>query len=104
MTEPAVAGLRRTAREPFEDPRDPDLAKTWAETKPGYFREDLRRIRKIFRLGLGKIETLTIHGQDYRPLKTFPIGIDAEWILCERYDHLLGEAPAKPLDNSPEKH
>lgn len=104
LTEPAVAGLRRTAREPFEDPRDPDLAKTWAEAKPGYFLEDLRRIRKIFRLGLGKIETLRIHGQDYRPLKTFPIGIDAEWILCERYDHLLGEAPAKPLDNSPEKH
>ena len=103
LTEPAVAGLRRTAREPFEDPRDPALAKSWREADPGYFLEDLRRIRTIFRLGSEKIEALTIQGRDYRPLKAFPIGLDAVWILCERIDLTPGAAPEKPLDHSAKK-
>jgi hypothetical protein len=103
LTEPAVAGLRRTAREPFEDPRDPALAKTWTDVNPGYFLEDLRRIRTIFRLGSEKIEALTIHGRDYRPLKAFPIGLDAVWILCERVDLTPGAAPEKPIDHSAKK-
>lgn len=95
LTEPAVARMRRRAPERFADPRDPALAELWAKTDPGYFLDDLQRIRIDFHLGPGKIETLMIHGRNYRLLKTFPLGYDADWALYERVDRPSGLDPAK---------
>ena len=98
LTDPAVAALRRAAKEPFEDPRDPALAEIWAKTDPGYFLEDLRRIRNVFHADPEKSETLIIHGRTFRPIKTFPVGLDADWVLCERTDRLPDPGPAKAAD------
>lgn len=84
LTEPAVARLRRNPWRSFDDPRDPALEKIWLKVKPDYYLEDLRRIREIFRTGPGKPPLLKINGLEYRILKIFRIGNDADWALYER--------------------
>jgi hypothetical protein len=98
LTEPAVAALRRPGSEPFEDPRDPALAGIWTKAGPGYFLEDLRRIRNVFHADPKKGESVMIHGRTYRPIMTFPVGLDADWVLCERADRPPNPDPAKAAD------
>ncbi|MGA2586588.1 MAG: hypothetical protein ABSF88_06155 [Candidatus Aminicenantales bacterium] len=84
LTDPAVARLPRDPWRPFDDPRDPALEKIWLGMNPDYYLEDLRRIREIFRTGPGRPPLLKINGLEYRILKIFRIGNDADWALYER--------------------
>lgn len=95
LTDPAVARLRRGGKEPFEDPRDPALAGAWIKADPGYYLEDLRRIRLVFGAGHGKTAVLAIHGGEFRPLKSFPIGLGAEWMLYERIGASTEKSPLR---------
>jgi len=87
LTERNVARLKRNLRREFTDPRDPALKEIWLEVKPDYFLEDLDRIRDIFRLGPGEVDSLDIHDLTYRFVKKFRVGLWTDWALFRRADY-----------------
>jgi arabinofuranosyltransferase len=86
LTERHVARLKRNLRREFTDPRDPALKEIWLEVKPDYFLEDMDRIRDIFRLGPGEVDSLDIHGLTYRFVNKFRVGLWTDWALFQRTD------------------
>ena len=84
LTERPVGRLRQKLHREFVDPRDPALGDLWTKAEPGYFLEDTDRIIKSFQLNRKTMAQISIHGMDYRLLKTFKIGLFKEWAFYER--------------------
>jgi hypothetical protein len=81
LSDRAVAATIRAHNRQFDDPRDAALETLWRERAPDYLLEDGNTIDKI---AGGNRASFRIHGFEYRVVKTFAIGKDAEWTLAER--------------------
>lgn len=81
LNDRAVAATIRAHNRQFDDPRDPALETLWRERAPDYLLEDGNVIDRI---SSGNRASFRIHGFEYRVIKTFPIGKDAQWTLAER--------------------
>jgi len=81
LNDRAVAALIRAHNTQFDDPRDLALEALWRERAPDYLLEDGNIIDKI---AAGHRDGFRIHGFEYRVIKTFPVGKDADWTLAER--------------------
>ena len=84
LTEKDVALLVRQNKRAFEFPDDPAIEEIWKRKAPGYILEDLARIKEIAGRSNGTVERFSIHSIEYRPIKTFTIGNDLYWVLCEK--------------------
>ncbi len=76
----AAAGCR------FDDPNHPALAAVWRETAPDYLLEDADVMHRIISQAGGTPQRFAIHGLPYRVIRSFRIGVEAEWVLAQRLD------------------
>jgi hypothetical protein len=76
-----VATLIRARGKPFDDPHDAALAPLWRSRAPDYLLEDGAVMDKIARGARG---SFVVHGIEYRVVRSFAVGRDAEWTLAER--------------------
>ncbi len=63
-------GLQRGSG--FKTPDDPVLKSIWKEVSPGFILQD-----KI-------VDSLTVHGENFKPMKTFDIGKNWHWVLYRK--------------------
>jgi hypothetical protein len=84
LTEPDVARLvaRRGGR--FDSPTDPALAAIWRRRAPDYLLEDAPIMDAIISLASGTRQRFSIHGIEYRVVRQFPLGREAQWVLAGR--------------------
>ena len=66
----------------FDTPTDPALADLWRTRAPEYLLEDSPVMDYIISSAGGTRERFSIHGLEYRVIRRFPIGSDAEWVLA----------------------
>jgi hypothetical protein len=81
----SVARLIGEAKQVILSPHDERLASPWVRWSPDYFLEDLHIVDEVAQESGGTPEDFTIHGLHYRVWKTFPLGLEAQWALCERF-------------------
>lgn len=81
LNDRAVAALIRAEGRQFGDPRDPALADLWRARRPDYLLEDTNVIDRV---AGGNRAGFRIHGFEYRVIRIFAIGTDAEWALAAR--------------------
>jgi hypothetical protein len=81
LNDRAVASLIQAKGRHFGDPRDPALESLWRARRPDYLLEDANVIDRI---ASGNRQGIRIHGFEYRVIRTFLIGKDAEWVLAAR--------------------
>lgn len=67
----------------FDDPNDVGLAEIWKRQKPPYFLEDRSRIRRMLMTVDATPAEFRIHGIKYREIKSYRIGTDEDWVLCQ---------------------
>lgn len=76
-----VAALIQAEGRQFDDPRDPALETLWRARKPDYLLEDANVIDRI---SGGNRHGFRVHGFEYRAIRAFTIGKNAEWVLAAR--------------------
>lgn len=84
LTNTELARLVLVHGEGFDDPNDPALRDVWRRLAPDYFLEDLSNIESNLKPRGQRPDEFDIHGMRYHLIKTFPIGKDVDWALCER--------------------
>jgi hypothetical protein len=90
LTDKRIARLVRENKRTFDNPDDPAIYQAWREKSPDYLLEDLPRLKQVAGRVDGTIESFKIHGIEYRCIKTFTIGKDLEWALCQKSEKAGG--------------
>ncbi|MEW6713123.1 MAG: hypothetical protein AB1403_25105, partial [Candidatus Riflebacteria bacterium] len=82
LTEPEVAGLIKTSKEPFNTPQNKLLKEIWQKVNPDYILEDTGLIHSFgYKQHRGNFE---VHTSIYSPIQEFKINENTNWILCQK--------------------
>jgi hypothetical protein len=79
-----IAALKKKAGTEFRSPDHPALAEIWPRVSPDYVLEDSPVIEAVVARSGRSMEEFEIHGISYRVIKSFRIGADVDWTLCEK--------------------
>ncbi|MEW6253793.1 MAG: hypothetical protein AB1716_24365, partial [Planctomycetota bacterium] len=94
LSDRAVARLIRQCGRQFDDPGDPALAELWRHVRPDYLIEDRPVLERIVAAAGGTLERFELHGIAYRARRSFRIGAETDWVLCERVELPSGPGAA----------
>jgi len=81
-----VAAVVRRTPGAINFPTHPALAELWAERSPDFLLEDSHVIAVVLRETGGSEDRFEVHGVPYHVIRKFPIGLDVDWVLCQKME------------------